>query len=264
MLREAFCVPNTWFGVFDQMPLPVILQASLDGSYGRSTGVVGRRVLAYGGAVGFDDAWRLFAPKWSAILSEHNLEGFRTTEARLLPGFAELRLTLCEHIRGCGLHAIGCAVDLDLSNAQTEAGKKRDVFEHVVRQLMKVAPAEANIALLCDREQDLAKDVSPLDRLGWLAKQEGRVDRLYERIVGICYINSKLSMQIQAADLIAGLFREHAEQQLRAPGSEPSEMLNTVTEGRMTHKMATKAEVLAGKEQDGFLQGAWFVSADQA
>jgi hypothetical protein len=245
MLPQVFCVPNTWFGAFDPMA-PVILQASLDGSYTSSVGTAGRRAFAYGGLAGFDDAWRVFAPGWSVILEANNLEWFRTSEARVLPGFTKLRQALGEHVRACGLHAIGCAVDLDLAIAQTEAGKKRDVFEHVIRQLVRVVPAEANFALLCDREQDLAKQVSPwLDRLGWLAQQQGRTDRLYERIVGICYINSKLSMQIQAADLVAGLFREHAEQQLIVPGSDPDPLLVLITEGRIAHKLSTRAEFLA-------------------
>jgi hypothetical protein len=237
---DVFVVPNSWFGIFDDMA-PVIAQACLDGSYQRDPHPAGR-IFAYGGWIGFDDAWRLFAPAWNATLAARGIEYFRSAEMRHRPDFEELRQTLAKAAKESGLHAIGKSADVNELGPK-DGNRKRDLFEAVVRQMLSATPIGANLALLCDREQDLAKEVDAwLQRLRW----EQRNDNTYERIAGICYLNSRLSMQIQAADLAASLFREHGERKRDDPGADPDPLLDFITDGMIRHDMKPRSDFLKG------------------
>lgn len=217
----------------------VIFQVSLDGSYGRNTpGKV--RVFSYGGLFGYEDAWKAFAPGWQGVLAMHQIERYRTHDLKVRPDFEDIRSTLATAAHQCGLKAVGCSADVALLDDVSEARKKKDVFEHVVKQLLRAAPPEVNFALICDREQDLAKQVA-----AWLQRlsEMGRPNS-YDRIAGICYMNSEHSLQTQAADLVAGLFREHAERQLAVPGAEVDKRLVLLT-GDITNRLGSRSEFLA-------------------
>ena len=82
----------------------------------------------------------------------------------------------------------------------------RDLLIALVRQLIPLVPAEAPLALICDRESDLAREI-----LSWIDAL-GRSERsLYERIAGVCFMNSRDVVILQAADMVAYLVREDAE-----------------------------------------------------
>ena len=104
----------------------------------------------------------------------------------------------------------------------------RDVLSAVIRRLIPLVPAEAQIGLVCDREADLAKEV-----LSWI-DDLGRSERaLYDRIAGICYMNSRDVIILQIADMMAYLFREYAEQRERDPSLPVNPLLDRMTKSQM-------------------------------
>lgn len=208
-----------------------IIQVSLDGSYSRPGSRV--RVFAYAGLFGYEEAWKVLALAFKRLMP--NIPHFRTNELRETQGFNELRQALADEFVRIGMRAVGFAANEALLTDGRDGLKKRDVFLEVIKDLIAVMPQQVNLALLCDREQDLAKEAAIwLDREQMEAKASGRAP-LYERISGICYLNSRMSPQVQAADLVVGLLREHAE----AHDVDPSAPTNPVLEKLMAGRMNT-------------------------
>jgi hypothetical protein len=222
---RGFVVPNSWFGVFDNVP-PPITQACLDGSYDGAD-ITADRMLAYGGLFGNEDAWHGLAAFWEPTLKGYGIDAFRTTELRHRRDIDAIREALAVEAHKCGLHGVAVVASEALLDRKASAGK-RELFGSVVTQLLEAAPSFQNIALICDREQDLAGEVFAwMERLRWQSKQD--VDRdLYERITGICWMNSRQTIQIQAADMVSGLAREFGRALLRADDAEPPRALATV------------------------------------
>jgi len=222
-------VPNAWFGAFDDVDMKPIIQVSLDGSYGRPGSPV--RVFAYAGLFGYEEAWKVLASSFRRLMPD--IPHFRTNELRDKPGFVELRQALAEEFVRIGMRAVGFAANEALLSNGRDGLKKRDVFLEVVKDAIVVMPQTVNLALLCDREQDLAKEAATwLDREQMEARAAQRVP-LYERISGICYLNSRMSPQIQAADLVVGLLREHAEVHELDRNARMNPALEKLAAGRM-------------------------------
>jgi hypothetical protein len=149
--------------------------------------------------------------------------------------------TICIDV---GLRAVGDAAREELLDKEPAKGK-RELFTRVVRDLLRAAPQDVGFALVCDREQDLAKEVAAwIERERHRDKMDGRPD-VYERITGICYMNSRFTLQIQAADLVAGLFREHVERIDADPSAAIDPLLDKLTEGRMVVKQMRRSEFAA-------------------
>jgi hypothetical protein len=227
-LPELFCVPNTWFGVFDAMP-SVIVQVALDGSYGKDPN---ERAFSYAGWFGYEDAWKVLATGWQRLLAQYQIEHFRSNELNQREDWRLIRESFGTTALDAGLHVV-CAVPSEhLLRVKSEAARKMKVFRHVLSQLLRAAPADVDFALLCDREQDLAKQVAAwVEALRHKDIMAGNPD-VYNRIVGICYFNSRKMLQVQAADLIANLAREQAEHLLREPSARIDPLLDRLTEGR--------------------------------
>jgi hypothetical protein len=228
-LAEVIGVPKTWFGAFDDVT--VLCQVSLDGSYSRPDPKA-RRFFAYAGLFGFDGAWRLLAPEWQKVLEDHGLKYFRTNEHKVF------RNEFVEAISNAGLQAVGAVADEARLDDRHDSKRKRGVFERVVRQLLGAAPSHVNFALICDREQDLAKEVA-----SWLDRLKLNEPVTYARVTGICYMNSRSVLQVQAADLAAGLFREQAEREASDEGASVNPLLaKLMGKGRFAAERILKSE----------------------
>ena len=166
----------------------------------------------------------------------HDWEYFRTTEARARGEFSAVRTALGEACVRAGMKAIGVASRQELLTPESEAKRKHQVFSQVVEDLVAAMPPTVNLALLCDREQDLAKEITQ-----WSQRASERNDPLYDRVAGICYLNSRYSIQIQAADLVAGLLREHAEQHEADPTAPMDPVLAALAGGRLKTEWRVKS-----------------------
>jgi hypothetical protein len=200
-------VPNSWFGVSNNVDWPVI-QVALDGSYGVGPA---ERMFSYGGWFGYEDAWRALDPAWNRLNAAYGVSYFRSNELRGRSDWAEMREHFGATALRVGLHAVVAVPSESLLRAGTDAARKRMVFQHVVRQLFDKAPLNTNFAFVCDREQDLAREIN-----GWIDSLK-RPDEIagrsspYDRISAVCWLNSKRMIQVQAADLLANLARQQAE-----------------------------------------------------
>ena len=221
---------------------PAIVQVSLDGSYSKAERAP--RVFAYGGLFGYEAAWKTLVPQWLKNLPPGRAY-YRSSELAGSQSFEEVRDRLVDVCVNVGLTGFGSAAVAELLSEKSEARKKRDIFMHVVKDLLRVVPPGVNVALVCDREQDLAKQVDAwLQRERDMARRDG-VDSLDERITGICYMNSRMSVQTQAADLMVGLLREHAERREADPFAPIDPRLDRLGGGRMKDDRLVRSEFVA-------------------
>lgn len=220
----------------------VIVQVSMDGSYTKA----GRtpRVFAYGGLFGYEAAWKALAPLWAKSLPEGR-SYFRSSESTGSEAFEQARERLADACVTAGLIGFGSAADAALLSDQGEARKKRDIFMHVLQDLLRVLPSSVNLALVCDREPDLAKQIA-----AWLQRDRDKaklagIESVDDRITGICYMNSRMSVQTQAADLVVGLLREHAERKETDPSAPIDPRLDRLLRGRMKEGHVLRSEFVA-------------------
>lgn len=210
-----------------------IIQVSLDGSYSKA----GRapRVFAYGGLFGYEGAWKELVPQWVKNLPPGR-SYYRTSELVGSEAFEETRNRLVDVCVKADLTGFGTAAAADLLSDEGEPQKKREIFMHVVKDLLRVVPPGVNVALVCDREQDLAKQID-----AWLQRDRAAADR----IAGICYMNSRMSVQTQAADLLVGLLREHAERREAGQTAPIDARLDRLSKGRMKENRLIRSEFVA-------------------
>jgi hypothetical protein len=148
------------------------------------------------------------------LLLSNELDEFHMVDAANFRGvfteksakWGELRLrkrdaivrAFIEAIRQSGLVVVAISAEAALLSDKNIAAKKRDVFERVVRELDAKVPPSGSLAFICDREQDLARPV-----LDWINRLQVSEPRLSERIAGVCYMQRRTILQIQAATTIA-------------------------------------------------------------
>lgn len=227
MSADLFCVPNTWFGDFAIGDMPTV-QVALDGSYGAGPD----RMLAYGGWFGFEDAWKCLAPAWSRMLVHHNIHHFRSNDLVVRHDWAQVREDFGRVALKAGLHAVVSVPTTALMRkCSKESVRKRMVFQNVVRQLFEKAPDDVEFAFICDREEDLADEIGPWVKS--LKRPDDMAGRpsVYERISGICFMNSRRMLQVQAADLVAHLARERAEFLRDNPLATPDRLVDLLIPG---------------------------------
>ncbi|HEU4693941.1 MAG TPA: hypothetical protein VFS23_36500 [Vicinamibacterales bacterium] len=100
-------------------------------------------------------------------------------------------------IRQVNLEVVVCSAEESALSPEGIAAKKRDVFEHVVRQLhddMRAKHAPHVLMFICDREQDMVKPV-----VGWLDKLSIKDSVLAERIGGARKLNGSVTIQTNLA-----------------------------------------------------------------
>jgi len=221
----------------------IILQAGLDGSYRWQE----PSIFAYAGVAAYEEDWKAAALKWQTILNLYGINRFRMREAMRFEGdFRQKKIEwgddreakregmlnqLADVVIGAKLQPVGCAADTSLLSPGTRAAMVRDVLERVIRQLLEVIPAVAQLGLVCDREEDLAKEV-----MKWLNKLQLSEPTIYGRIAGVCYMNSHSVVILQAADMLAYLFREYAEQKERDPSIPINPLLDKMTRSQMVYR----------------------------
>jgi len=219
--------------------MPVIEQVSLDGSYGRDPS---ERMFSYGGWFGYEDAWKVLAMKWPALLDKFNIHHFRSNDLKGRPDWKQLQQEFGMAAKTAGLHVVVSVPSERLLGSGTEAQRKMAVFQHVVRQLFDAAPESVNFALMCDREQDLEKQIS-----AWVQRLRERKGDQYDRIVGVCFLNSKKVIHVQAADLVANLAREQGEALLRNQAAPMDPLLDKLTDGRFSVSYVSDADFLVSE-----------------
>jgi hypothetical protein len=233
----------------DRDPSVQIVQVGLDGSWGERA----PRVLSYGGVAGNQNEWTALDPLWLEVLRTHGLTEFHMVDAmnfrNAFQPWGEDRFqrrdallqSLVDVIKTSGLKAVVTAAEEGLLSNKAKAKKKREVFEDVVRQLVKVLPqADVMFAFLCDREQDLSREV-----LVWLEKLQIKDPSIVSRIAGVCYMKRQTVLQLQAADLIAYLYREEVERHRHEPHKERNPLLERLSGDTVKTRFILKTEFLS-------------------
>jgi len=217
-------VPSSHFGEPDL--LARIFHVGLGGSYGEDQ----VRIYAYGGVMGREEEWRLVADDWYAVLAPYQLTHLHMKNLRGWEQSSRSQLlnSLTDVVLRRNLAAVcWAAQDSLFEQDANRARRARELFVTLVTQITNVAPPDVHLALICDREADLAKEV-----LLWIDAVARSNKPLYDRISGICYMNSRDLTAVQAADMVAYLCREDAERYAADPSSPVDLILERLTQGR--------------------------------
>ena len=232
---------------------PPLVQFALDGSVSHP-----EQIIAYAGVGADSRVWPMLSESWSEILERHGLRSFHMVEAMNFRGAfvdkgrewgseRELRRDalvkeLAQAITQSQFHFVGWMAEIPLlASDSTRAEKKAEVFRLLVRQLLGLNfdnfQNPPSFALICDREQDLAKPV-----LGWVDRLCVESPEARERLAGVCFMNNRMVPPLQAADLCVYLFREEGERILERPDDPPNPLLMEVSGDRIRRHFIAKAE----------------------
>lgn len=205
-------------GMSIQKPNTVMLQVAMDIS-----GAAQDRYAAYGVVVGLAREWKLFHEEWGRFLEKHQLDHIRMAHAMSFngafkPKFAEWGerreevrhqvLSEAAHIIAATLKVHAASRDLQAGNYPSEKeGRRRYIkatmFGYVIQKLLAQESEEYALALMCDEEQDVAKQF-----LYYLDRFKHQHHSVAHRIAALCFCNDTRVPQLQAADIVAYVSRE--------------------------------------------------------
>jgi hypothetical protein len=232
----------------------ILLHVALDGS-----GHVHRdRFLAFGVVAGLAPHWQRFHAEWGKLLDKYDLTHIRMTDAVSFEGPFRAKATQWGHQRSevrdrvlseaaevitRYLKVGGCSADFaDLPSEKTYRYKKKVLFQYMVHMLLEAEP-DYVLAFLCDDEQDSAPAFYKL-----LSSFKLRYQDLAPRLSGICFFDDIRMSQIQAADIVAWVFRDRHRREVEQPGCSATELETVLLANTTTRRDAVTLRVPRPRE----------------
>jgi hypothetical protein len=175
-------------------------------------------LVAYGTVAAPSPQWYAFHNKWDEMLEAAGLDYIRMAEAMCFDGEfqkksrdwgasreVEREKLLLSAIKLIKEHLNTGAVTIDFVGIRERAirAKKATNFGALIQQLLNFTPPFSTMALMCDDEQDVA-----MEYYYFLNRFKRQNQSIAFRLGGICFINDKNLYQLQAADIVAWVYRE--------------------------------------------------------
>jgi hypothetical protein len=190
--------------------------------------------VSYAGAAASNTQWAAFAEAWDELLEKYDLAYFKMAEAATFYGEfqpkydlwgqdreARLNDTLLEFAGlahryamrvGGSAFVVGNTGVSPFNPSDSMASKKKELFQDAILELLRSAPSDYSILLLCDVE----KDVEDIYR-GWIDGLTRTHSDKVARIMGIAFLDDLFTPSIQFADMVAWVLRKEVERKFFRP-----------------------------------------------